>query len=133
MTVYFVWASIYTLLVYFTTIWVVHTNAVWLPDADELAGIVLNKSINHTGLDHTTDLSDLTDSFLRGPNARYAAKTSVDVPLTQLLSNATSYSSFMQHLASEFNVESLLALTEFIQFQQLIWGYTKKHKLTDYK
>lgn len=56
---------------------------------------------------------------------------STSIPLLEILANATSYATFVQHLSTEFNVESLLSLTEFIQFQQLVGEWMKHHHVED--
>ena len=39
----------------------------------------------------------------------------------------------MQHLSTEFNVECALALTEIIQYQQLIYSYCEQNEIMDYR
>jgi len=121
---YFLWATVYTVLVYITTIWVVRSNADWLNEARrfhtdslEIAGIVALKDSR----------DDITDTFLRGRSG----PPSTSIPFLEILAHGTSYATFVQHLSTEFNVESLLSLTEFVQFQQLIWQFMKEHDIDD--
>lgn len=52
---YFLWSTVYTLLIYISTIWVEKKNARWLREnSDSLAGLVAAK-----------DDWDITDTFLR--------------------------------------------------------------------
>ena len=111
----------YTVLVYISTIWVVRSNARWLRESgDSLAGYMEVKD----------EWGDMTDTFL---TASSADSKLTSIPLLEILANPTSYTTFVQHLSTEFNVESLLSLTEFVQFQQLIWEWMKRHHIEDYR
>ena len=124
MSVYFIWSTIYTIIVYFTTIWVIDTNKQWLNKSREESVIeeMKKKSTNEKSFDGMAD--ELMDVIHDDVNV---------IPLFEILCNSMSYSLFIQHLSTEFNVESLLSLTEFIQYQQLIQLYCKQNDIQDYK
>jgi len=124
MSLHFIWSTIYTLILYIMTIWVIKKNKKWIGNRGESVldeTPLIKHSNNQQSLLSDDDLMDVIHDDV------------IVIPLFEILCNSTSYSLFMQHLSTEFNVEALLCLTEFIQYQQHILQYLKRHNIADYK
>ncbi len=53
-----------------------------------------------------------------------------EINLLQIIAHEKAFTAFMSHLASEFSMEILLRIYEFIQYKELITKYMDKHKIS---